>query len=207
MIHLGPVISTIGAWSTIYRIENDPGRCAKVLAPHREYCGEFPDSGLVAREKYGIEDLLEHEYENYQQLMRCSPEELRKFFVRIDGFEQTACGNKALVMELVQNEQGAIAPNLVNNKLTLKKEFFLNLERLRREVFMLHSIDYYGIACRNILVRDTETPVLIDFQKNNRFFRNQFWLKLPFFIRRKVTRYFTRVYAELGQPDYTQETI
>jgi len=48
MITLDSEISTIGDWSTVYSIKNDSTRCAKVLAQHRRYKGEFPDPAMIA---------------------------------------------------------------------------------------------------------------------------------------------------------------
>ncbi len=203
MITLDTEISKIGGWSTIYRIKDDGSRCAKVLAPHRRYRGAFPDPAMIARKKYGIEDMLQYELDNYHGLMAHVPDELKSNFVTLEGLETTACGRKALVMELVLDDLGGIAKNLDANTRPLSLAFFQTLERIRRDVLLRHAIDHFGIACRNILVRNQDSPVLIDFQNSAKRHRGQFWLAMPYFIRRKVTRKFQRVYRDIQMPDFT----
>ena len=204
MITLDAEISTIGGWSTVYSIKDDPMRCAKVLAHHRRYKGEFPDPAMIARKKYGIEDMLRYELDNHRRLMAHVPEELARNFVTFYGIEKTSCGRDALVMELVTDDTGGVAKNLDANIRPLSLTFFQTLERIRRDVLLRHAIDHFGIACRNILVRNQDCPVLIDFQNSATRHRGQFWLKIPFFIRRKVTRKFQRVYRDVKMPDFTK---
>lgn len=204
MIKLGSEISTVGGWSTIHRIEGDPRHCAKVLARHRRYRGEFPDPTMIAQKKYGITDMLQYELDNHRRVMRHVPPELRQHFVVMRGIEQTSCGQRALVMELVVDDTGLVANNLDANTRPLTATFFRTLERIRREVLMRHAVDHFGIACRNILVRTPDVPVLIDFQNSSLRHRGQFWLKLPFFTRQKLTRKFQRVYQDLDLPDFTR---
>jgi RIO kinase 1 len=204
MITLDKEITKIGGWSTIFTIKGECCRCAKVLAPHRRYKGAFPDPAMIARKKYGIEDMLQYELDNYHFLMAHVPEELKSHFVTIEDIQTSACGRKALVMELVTDDTGGVAKNLDANTRPLSQAFFQTLERIRRDVLLRHDIDHFGIACRNILVRNQDSPVLIDFQNSAKRHRGQFWLKLPFFIRRKITRKFQRVYRDLGVPDFTK---
>lgn len=204
MIKLGSEISNIGGWSTIHRIEGDPGHCAKVLAKHRRYRDEFPDPSMIARKKYGITDMLQYELDNHRRVLTHVPPELRQHFVAMRGIEQTSCEQRALVMELVMDDTGVVARNLDANTRPLTSIFFQTLERIRRDVLMRHAVDHFGIACRNILVRTPDVPVLIDFQNNSLRHRGQFWLKLPFFTRQKLTRKFQRVYRDLGMPDFTK---
>jgi RIO kinase 1 len=204
MITLDKEITKIGGWSTIYTIKDDCYRCAKVLAPHRRYKGAFPDPAMIAQKKYGIEDMLQYELDNYHDLMAHVPDELKSNFVTIEGLETTACGRKALVMELVTDDTGGVAKNLDANTRPLSLTFFKTLEHIRRDVLLRHAIDHFGIACRNILVRNQDCPVLIDFQNSAKRHRGQFWLALPFFIRRKITRKFQRVYRDIKMPDFTK---
>ncbi|ACU91370.1 YrbL family protein [Desulfomicrobium baculatum] len=204
MITLDSEISTIGGWSTVYAIKGDPTRCAKVLAHHRKYKGEFPDPAMIAQKKYGIPDMLRYELDNHHRLMAHVPDDLVKHFVTFYGIEKTRCGRDALVMELVTDDTGGVAKNLDSNTRPLSLTFFQALERIRRDVLLPSAIDHFGIACRNILVRNQDCPVLIDFQNSVIRHRGQFWLKLPFFIRRKVTRKFQRVYRDVGVPDFTK---
>lgn len=203
MITLDSEISTIGGWSTVYAIKGDPTRCAKVLARHRRYKDAFPDPAMIAMKKYGIPDMLRYELENHRRLMAHVPLDLAKHFVTFDGIEQTSCGRDALVMELVADDTGAVAKNLDANTRPLGLAFFQTLERIRRDVLLRHAIDHFGIACRNILVRNPDCPVLIDFQNSAQRHRGHFWLKVPFFIRNKVTRKFQRVYRDVNMPDFT----
>jgi hypothetical protein len=204
MITLDSEISTIGGWSTIYTIKGDPVRCVKVLAPHRRYKGEFPDPAMIARKKYGIMDMLRYEIDNHRRLMDHVPADMTRHFVTFYGIKKTSCGRDALVMELVTDDMGGVAKNLDANTRSLSLTFFRTLERIRRDVLLRHAIDHFGIACRNILVRSQDCPVLIDFQNSAARHCGQFWLKLPFFTRRKVTRKFQRVYRELNMPDFTK---
>jgi len=127
-----------------------------------------------------------------------------KYFVKFHAIEQTQCGQKALVMELVKNDLGEVAHNLTTNPRPLADQFFKTLERIRREVFIKNAIDHFGIACRNILVRTTIEPVIIDFQNTKARLKGQFWLNIPFFVRQKVTRKFQRVYTDLKVNDFTK---
>jgi RIO kinase 1 len=204
MITLDAEISAIGGWSTVYAIKGYPTRCAKVLAHHRRYKGEFPDPAMIARKKYGISDMLRYELDNHSRLMAHVPADMARHFVTFYGIDKTNCGRDALVMELVTDDTGAVAKNLDANTRPLSPTFFQALERIRRDVLLRHAIDHFGIACRNILVRNQDCPVLIDFQNSVARHRGQLWLKLPFFIRRKVTRKFQRVYRDLGVPDFTK---
>lgn len=206
MITLDSAISTIGGWSTIYRIKNEPNRCAKVLAPHRRKEG-FPDPAVTALKKYGISDMLQYEFDNYQNIISKVPKDLIPHFVSIYGLDATACGKKALIMELVIDDRGDVAKNLKANTRPLTAHFFQTLELLRREVFLRHAIDHFGIALRNILVRTADCPVLIDFQNTKNRLKGQFWLAFPFFVRKKVTRKFQRVYSDLSVPDFTKAKI
>jgi RIO kinase 1 len=204
MIELGPIISSKGGWCNICEVAGKPDLCAKVLAKHRLYKGAFPDPEMIALKKYGIWDMLQYELDNYHHIIACIPEAYHKFFVRMQGIEQTADGLRVLVMECVRTARGEVAKNLDQNTEMLSPIFFENLERLRKEVFLKYSIDHFGLACRNILVRDAATPVLIDFQNTIKRYRYQFWLRLPFFIKQKMNRRFQRVYQDLNVPDFTR---
>jgi RIO kinase 1 len=119
------------------------------------------------------------------------------------GIETAADGRRALVMERVVDDRGEIAPSLASNTRALNPRFRDTLERIRREVFIAHAIDHFGIVRRNVLVRGPEDPVLIDFQTGRERFRGQFWLRLPFFVRRKINRCFRKLYTEMGlSPDF-----
>lgn len=198
MIELGEKISAIGGWSNIYHIVNSPGLCAKVLARHRRYKGKRPDPSMIAKVKYGIKDMLQYELDNYQAIISRIPLEYRRFFVQMRGIELTRNGAQALVMECVRNDRGEVAKNLDENSEPLAPEFLENLEILRKEVFLKYDIDHFGLASRNILVRDPKTPVLIDFQNTKKRYKYQLWLHIPFFIRQKMNRRFKRVYKDLG---------
>jgi RIO kinase 1 len=106
-------------------------------------------------------------------------------------------GRKALVMDTVFNDHGAIASNLVNNTEPLGLKFRQILERIRNEVFIAHNIDHFGIARRNILVRNMDHPVIIDFQTGRERFRGQFWLRHPWFVKQKINRCFRKMYQEI----------
>jgi len=204
MITLDSEISTIGGWSTVYAIKGDSTRCAKVLAHHRRYKGEFPDPAMIAQKKYGIADMLRYELDNHRRLMAFVPADMAKHFVTFYGIEKTSCGRNALVMELITDDTGAVAKNLDANTRLLSLNFFQALECIRKEVLLRNAIDHFGIACRNILVRNQDCPVLIDFQNSAKRHRGQFWLKFPLFIRSKITRKFQRIYMDLGVPDFTK---
>lgn len=203
MIELGELISSVGGWSNIYVVKDAPDMCVKVLAPHRKFQGEKPDPNIVAKKKYGIDNMLEFEYANYQKIISCVPDSLKKHFVRIDGMRMTSKGVRGLVMERIMTPEGTTAPSLNHYKETLPDTFFCKLEQLRREVFHKHSLDHFGVARRNVLVRDEETPVLIDFQKNRRIYRSQLNLYIPYFTRQKVKRNFQRLYRKAKVQDWT----
>lgn len=202
MIELGPQLVK-GGWCQIVAVEGRPDLCAKVLIPKRRYRGEQPEPDLIVREKYGISDFLEYEWRNYRKIMAACPADLRRHFVSMHGIETASDGRRALVMEKVTDDRGEIAPSLVRNTRTLDPRFRDTLERIRREVFIAHAIDHFGIVRRNVLVRGTADPVLIDFQTGRERFRGQFWLRLPFFVRRKINRCFRKLYTEMGvSPDF-----
>lgn len=199
IIELGaPLIK--GGWCHIYAIKDQPLRCAKVLAPLRRFRENYPDPNDLVRTKYGIDNFLEYEWNNYQKIMNHCPPHLQAHFVVMHGVWPTTCGQQALVMDVVQDAAGQPAPNLVDNTQTLDPLFFNILEQLRQEVFLAHALDHFGIVRRNILVPRPDHPVLIDFQTGRERFRGQFWLRIPFFVRQKVNRYFRKLYQELNHP-------
>ncbi len=187
-----------GGWCLIYGIKGKPELCAKVLIPKRRYKGTKPEPDIIVRAKYGISDFLEYEMANYQKIMAGCPQNLRSHFVSIHGIQTVTDGRKALVMEVVRDDSGGIAPNLVHNTRTLLPKFWTTLERIRQEVFIAHGIDHFGIMRRNILVRSPEDPVLLDFQTGRERFPGQFWLRHPWFIKQKVNRCFRNLYSEMG---------
>ena len=197
MIELGPQLVT-GGWCEIRAVQDRPDLCAKVLIPKRRFKGERPDPNDIVNSKYGIRDFLDYEWSNYQKIMTACPPDLRHHFVTLYGVEPTVDGGKALVMEIIRNEQGEIAPNLVKNTRALSLQFWKVLERIRNEVFLAHGLDHFGIVRRNVLVRTPDCPVLIDFQTGRERFRGQFWLRWPFFVRAKVNRCFRKLYKEMG---------
>jgi RIO kinase 1 len=197
MIELGEVLVK-GGWCQILAVKGQPGLCAKVLIPKRRFKGDKPDPDIIVSAKYGIGDFLEYEWGNYRKIMAACPEDLRCHFVVMHGIEPTTDGRKALVMETVVDDRGEIAPNLVRNTRPLEPEFWTTLERIRRETFVAHSIDHFGIVRRNILVRSPKVPVIIDFQTGRERFRGQFWLRFPWFVRQKINRCFRKLYKEMG---------
>lgn len=197
MIKLGQLLVK-GGWCQILAVEGQPDLCAKVLVPKRRYQGSQPDPNVIAAKKYGIHDFLDYEWNNYQKIMAACPNELRKYFVNILGIEVTDDHRRALVMETVRTSRGEIAPNLVRNTDTLHPEFWANLERIRKDVFLANSIDHFGIVPRNILVKNLNFPVFIDFQTGKERYRGQFWLHHPWFIRKKINRCFSKLYKEMG---------
>lgn len=197
MIHLGSPL-VLGGWCQIFSIEGKPNLCAKVLIPKRRYKGAKPDPNDIVSTKYGISDFLDYEWANYLKIMSVCPHDLREYFVTIHGIEKTTDGRSALIMETVYDERGEIAFNLVKNSRPLSPDFTAILERIRKEVFLAHNIDHFGIVRRNILVKSPSHPVFIDFQTGRERFRGQFWLHLPYFVRAKVNRCFLKLYDEMG---------
>lgn len=197
MITLGPPL-VLGGWCQIFSIQGSPDLCAKVLIPKRMHKGHKPEPNEIVSDKYGISDFLEYEWANYQKIIAACPHDLRKYFVAMQGIERTSDGRNALVMETVYDDRGEIAPNLVKNTRPLDAKFAETLERIHHEVFLPSSIDHFGIVRRNILVKSPEHPVFIDFQTGRERFHGQFWLRMPFFVRKKVSRCFRKLYAEMG---------
>lgn len=198
MIELGPLLVQ-GGWCQILAVQGQPDMCAKVLIPKRRFKGTRPDPDLIVKKKYGINDFLEYEWNNYQKIMAACPEDLKTYFVRMHGIQITADGRRALVMNTVFNDQGAIASNLVSNTEPLGPKFREILERIRKEVFIAHNIDHFGIVRRNILVRNADHPVIIDFQTGRERFRGQFWLRHPWFVKQKINRCFHKMYQEIDK--------
>lgn len=196
MIELGPQLIK-GGWCQITAIKEHPELCAKILIPKRRFKGSKPEPNRIVSEKYGIPDFLEYEWKNYQKIMAACPQDLRRHFVSILGIEWTTDGHKVLVMEKVIDDRGEIAPSLIQNKRPLDPSFTEILERIRKEVFFAHSIDHFGIVSRNILVRSPGDPVFIDFQTGRERFRGQFWLTLPWFVRKKTNRCFKKLFDEI----------
>ena len=202
MIELGEMLVR-GGWCQILAVQGQPDLCAKVLVPKRRFKGEKPEPDTIVSAKYGIQDFLEYEWNNYRKIMAACPDDLREHFVTMHGIEDTTDGRKALVMETVRDDLGEIAPSLVKNTRSLEPEFWKALERVRKEVFLAHSVDHFGIVRRNILVRSAQHPVIIDFQTGRERFRGQFWLRLPWFVRQKTNRCFRKLFKEMGlTPDF-----
>ena len=192
-----------GGWCQILAVQGRPDLCAKVLVPKRRFKGEKPEPDIIVSSKYGISDFLEYEWSNYLKIMDKCPDDLRRHFVSIHGIEVSTDGRKALIMDVVRDDRGEIAPNLVRNTRPLHPNFHEILERIRREVFLRHGIDHFGIVRRNILVRAPGDPVFIDFQTGRERFRGQFWLRHPWFVRQKINRCFRKLYTEMGlEPDF-----
>jgi len=196
VIELGPLLVQ-GGWCEIRQVCGHPDLCAKVLIPKRRHKGNRPDPNAMVSEKYGIADFLEYEWANYQKIMAACPAELRGHFVTIRGIETTTDSRRALVMGTVRDDLGHVAPSLEHNTRPLAPLFWETLDRIRREVFLAHSIDHFGIVRRNILVKAPDFPVIIDFQTGRERFRGQFWLRLPWFVRRKINRCFRKLYSEM----------
>jgi hypothetical protein len=188
----------LGGWCQIFSIQDKPNLCAKVLIPKRRFKGTKADPNDIVSSKYGIGDFLDYEWANYLKIMSACPVDLRKYFATIHGIDKTSDGRNALIMEIVFDERHEIAPNLVKNLRPLSPTFTAVLERIRKEVFLAHSIDHFGIARRNILVKSPNHPVFIDFQTGRERFRGQIWLHLPYFVRAKVNRCFYKLYDEMG---------
>lgn len=197
MIELGPRLVK-GGWCEIRAVADRPDLCAKVLIPKRRFKGERPDPNEIVSAKYGIADFLEYEWANYQKIMAVCPSDLRRYFVAMHGLDQATDGRKVLVMDIVTDSQGEIAPNLVKNTAPVSPDFWRVLERLRTEVFRAHAIDHFGIVRRNVLVKSPDHPVIIDFQTGRERYRGQFWLRLAYFRRRKTDRCFAKLYQEMN---------
>jgi hypothetical protein len=195
--NLGPQLVK-GGWCQILAVQDRPDLCAKVLVSKRRFKGGRPDPDTIVSSKYGIPDFLEYEWANYQKIMAACPPDLRAHFVAIHGVEITTDGRKALIMDVVRDDQGRIAPSLAANTRALSPAFWDILDRIRREVFLAHSLDHFGIVRRNILVKTPEHPVFIDFQSGRERFRSQFWLRWPFFVRAKINRCFQKIEKEMG---------
>lgn len=197
MIELGHQLVK-GGWCEIRAIQGRPDLCAKVLIPKRRFKGRRPDPNEIVNSKYGIKDFLDYEWSNYQKILASCPQELRRYFVAMHGIELTTAGSKALIMDVVLDDRGEVAPNLVKNTRNLSPKFWEILDRIRQEVLLAHSIDHFGIARRNILVKLPDFPLIIDFQTGRERFRGQFWLRWPFFVRAKINRCFHKLYKEMG---------
>ncbi len=196
MIELNaPIIK--GGWCHIHAVNDRPDLCAKVLSPLRRHNNAYPNPNELVRNKYGIANFLEYEWDNYRKIMAHCPADLQPYFVRMLGLETTPTGQQVLLMERVMDDLGQTAPSLATNTRPLTPEFFAILERIRKDVLVRHAIDHFGIARRNILVKTPSHPVIIDFQTGRERFRGQFWLRHPWFVRRKINRCFDKLYKEL----------
>lgn len=197
MIELeAPIIK--GGWCYIHAVAGHPELCAKVLAPLRKHNNDYPAPNEIVRNKYGIHDFLEYEWNNYNKIMAGCPDDLRQHFVRFHGLETTLSGERALIMERILDDRGETAPNLVRNTRQLEPKFFHTLERIRKDVFLRNAIDHFGIVRRNVLVKSPTHPVFIDFQTGRERFRGQFWLRFPWFVRSKINRCFAKLYREMN---------
>lgn len=196
MITLGPILVN-GGWCHIYAVEGHPELCAKVLIPKRRFKGDRPDPNIIVNSKYGINDFLNYEWENYQKIMSVCPTNLRMHFVTIHGIKKTDDGRQALVMEKIIDDRGHLASTLANSTRKVDLMFIETLEELRKKVFLKNGLDHFGIARRNILIRSTSDPVIIDFQSEKERYRWQFWLQIKWFVKRKVNRCFNKLYSEI----------
>lgn len=194
---LGPQLVK-GGWCQILAVQGRPDLCAKVLIPKRRFKGTRPEPNRIVSAKYGIADFLDYEWSNYRKILAACPPDLRDHFVTMHGVETVADGRKALIMDTVRDDRGEIAASLAKNTRPLSPVFWTTLDRIRREVFLAHAIDHFGIVRRNILVKTPEHPVFIDFQTGRERFRGQFWLRWPFFVRAKINRCFRKLEKEMG---------
>lgn len=142
-----------GAVAKVYRVENAPGICVKVVENEQNY----HKGNTVFQESQFLEDLADFEVEG----------------VRTPHFIQCFSGVRlnAIVMEEVY---GATLEQIMNGDEEMPENFFFKdfFERLKKYFDALHTknIFHLDIAPRNVMVdRVTGLPVVIDFGRGEHF--------------------------------------
>ncbi len=146
-------------------------------------------------EKYGIEDLNQHEFENYRKLAEVAPADLRGNFciVHWAGYHQ---GHSVSLSDLTVNDDGGLAQPLVREGRVLDPEFWRALNKI--EALLLDTgLFFTGINPDNILVRKKDgvtQPVIVDYKWLGReAYPLQFWLRCRAGLVKKIAGKFETI--------------
>ena len=146
--------------------------------------------------RFGIRDLSQYEYDQYQSIISMTPARLHKFFAKV---HKPIKNGKACysINELVMDHDGQVSNTLFEYGKIEDEQFWKTLDDLEN-VFLDKKIYYLSIGPHNICVNKQAggqlVPVLIDYKRIGvRTFRHQLLLYIPYFIRLKMRRRFQRM--------------
>ncbi len=146
--------------------------------------------------RFGIRDLNEYEYNQYQSIISLTPVRLHRCFARVHNQIKNgkACYS---INELVMDHDGQVSKTLFEYGKIEDEQFWKTLDDLEN-VFLDKKIYYLSIGPHNICVNKQAggqlVPVLIDYKRIGvRTFWHQLLLYIPYFIRLKARRRFQRM--------------
>lgn len=146
-------------------------------------------------EKYGIEDLNQHEFDHYRRLAEVVPAELRGNFCAVHwaGYHQ---GQSVSLSDLVINDDGRLAQPLAREGRILDPEFWSALDKI--EMLLLDAgLFFTGINPDNLLVRKKGgviQPVIVDYKWLGReAYPLQFWLRCRSGLVKKMSGKFRAI--------------
>jgi hypothetical protein len=152
------------------------------------------DAKKYAKRKFGIQDLNEHELNNYRRLQKEMPE-FDENFARVLEV-RTVNGESASIGELVTSMDGKIALRLLDHGKIRDPLFWAHLHSIE-QALLERKIPYLDASQHNVVVRVTEAgkiPVFVDHKRLGReMYPFQLDLFLPGGAQRKIRRKFARM--------------
>ena len=155
----------------------------------------FPTS-LYTFITYGLLDLSEYEYRQFQSIISKMPPELHACFARV--YEPLSRNDSCYsINQLVIDDDGQPSKTLVEYEKISDKNFWSVFDDLENS-FLENRIYYMSIGAFNILVQKQADgrilPVLVDYKRIGiRTFAHQLQLYIPYFMRLKMRRRFQGV--------------
>jgi hypothetical protein len=189
-----------GRYREAYRLGN---RVYKVLKPTlTKHYGPFSkkfDIENYTRNKFGIDDFNQYEFDSYRSIIGRIPNAYHDMFAHVRAVYYV--GDRSVsISDLVINSDGQVSKTLAQGLPQNKSGFLHRLDDLELLLYA-NSIPLLDIRAENIVVREQlgeSTPVIVDFKKyGSRVFPFQPWLKLEVLLRHKMMRRFNRLKDEI----------
>lgn len=173
-----------GRYREVFRIGDD--YTLKIMKPYvRKDYGlvsvDFPTSAYT-KYKFGIEDFIKHEQENYNEFIAKIPPEMRRYFAQIYQTGETVEGKTYSLGELIVNYDSSLSKPLSEYESLPSQNFWDELSEIE-EILLERQAPLLDFNTKNILVHETEktfSPTLIDFKRYGlksypvqRLFRNE----------------------------------